>query len=65
MKFVATVIPLVEFDICSIEVEYDIISGICNSSIGKIISIGDNTILLHYGHQFIGSLHAMDSRSQT
>ena len=50
MKFVATVIPLVEFDICSIEVEYDIISGICNSRIGKVILIDDSTTLLDYEH---------------
>ena len=27
--------------------------------------ISDNTILLDYKHQFIGSLQAVDSRSQT
>ena len=42
-----------------------IISGICNSRIGEVILIGDNIVLLDYGHQFIGNLHAMDSRSPT
>ena len=42
-----------------------IISGICNSKIGEVILIGDSTTLLDYGHQFIGSLHTMDSRSWT
>ena len=37
-----------------------IISGICNSTIGEVILIGDSTTLLDYGHQFIGSLHTMD-----
>ena len=39
-----------------------IISEICNSSIGKVILIGDSTTLLDYGHQFMESLHAVDSR---
>ena len=41
------------------------ISGICNSRLLKVIFIGDNTILLNYKHHLIGSLHIMDSRSQT
>ena len=40
-----------------------IISEICNSRIGEVILIGDNTTLLNYGHQFIGSLHVVDSKS--
>ena len=31
-----------------------IINGICNSRIGKVILIGDNTTLLDYEYQFIG-----------
>ena len=45
-----------------------IISDIYNSMIGEVILIGDITILLNYGYQFIGSLHIlhiMDNRSQT
>ena len=42
-----------------------IISGICNSNIGEVILIGDSTTLLDYEHQFMGSLHTVDSRSQT
>ena len=42
-----------------------IISGICNSRIGKVILIGDNTTLLDYKHQLMGSLHVVDSKSQT
>ena len=42
-----------------------IISEIYNSMIGEIILIGDNTTLLDYLHQFIGSLHVVYSRSQT
>ena len=30
-----------------------------------LILIGDNTTLLDYEHQFMRSLHVMDSRSQT
>ena len=40
-----------------------IISEICNSRVGEVIFIGDNTTLLDYGHQFIGSLHIVDSMS--
>ena len=40
-----------------------IISEICNSRIGDVILIGNNTMFLDYGHQFMGSLHAVDSRS--
>ena len=42
-----------------------IISEICNSMIEEVILIGDSTTLLDYGHRFIGSLHAVDSRSWT
>ena len=42
-----------------------IISGIYNSRIGKVILIDDSTTLLDYEHQFMGSLHVMDSRSRT
>ena len=68
MKYVAIVIPLVEFGIYLLEIEYVILShdiGICNSRIWVVILIGGNTTLLDYEYQFMGSLHAMDSRSQT
>ena len=42
-----------------------IIGEIYNSKIGKIILIGDNTTLLDYEHQFIGSLDTVNSRSWT
>ena len=42
-----------------------IISDIYNSRIGKVILIDDSTTLLDYEHQFMGSLHVMDSRSKT
>ena len=42
-----------------------IISEIYNSIIEKVILIGDNTILLDYKHQFMGSLLVMDSKSWT
>ena len=42
-----------------------IISGIYNSRIEEVILIGDSTILLDYGYQFMGSLHTVDSKSQT
>ena len=42
-----------------------IISEIFNLRIEKVILIGNNTILLEYKHQFIGSLHVVDSGSQT
>ena len=42
-----------------------IISEICNSKIREVILIGDNTTLLYSRHRFIGSLHVVDSRSQT
>ena len=42
-----------------------IISDVCNSRIGKVILISDSTTLLDYEHQFMGSLHVVDSRSQT
>ena len=49
MKFVATVIPLVEFDNApwsySMSIDH-IISGIYNSRIREVILIGDNTTLL-------------------
>ena len=41
-----------------------IISEICNSMIGNVILIGDNTILLNYKHQFMGSMHIVDIRLQ-
>ena len=41
------------------------ISGIYNSRIGEVILIGGSTTLLDYEHQFMGSLDAMDGRSQT
>ena len=40
------------------------ISRICNSMILEVILIGDSTTLLDYEHQFIESLHAVDSRLQ-
>ena len=42
-----------------------IISEICNSRIGEVILIGDCTILLDYRHQFMESLHVVDSRLRT
>ena len=42
-----------------------IIIWICNSRIREVILIGDSTTLLDYGHQFMGGLHVVDSRSQT
>ena len=42
-----------------------IMSGIYNSGIEEIILIGDNITLLDYEHQFMGSLHVVDSRSRT
>ena len=42
-----------------------IISGICNSRIEEVILIGDSTALLDYRHQFMESLHIVDSMSQT
>ena len=60
MKSVARVIPLVKFDICSLDMSVDhIISEICNSRIGEVILISDNTTLLDYEHQFMGSLDAV------
>ena len=41
-----------------------IISEICNSRIERVILISDSTTLLDYKHQFVGSLHAVDSKSQ-
>ena len=55
MKFVATVIPLMELDI----------GEIYNSMIWEVILIGDSTTLLDYRHHFMGSLHVVNSRSQT
>ena len=40
-----------------------IINKIYNSRIGDVILIGDSTNLLDYEHQFMGSLHVVDSRS--
>ena len=42
-----------------------IISAICNSRIGELILIANRTTLLDYGHQFMGSLYAVDNRLQT
>ena len=42
-----------------------ILSEIYNSRIKEIMLIGDSITLLDYGHQFTGSLHVIDSRSQT
>ena len=41
-----------------------IISRICNLRTEDVILIGDNTILLDCRHQFMGSLHVVDIRSQ-
>ena len=38
-------------------------SGIYYSRIKEVLLIGDNTTLLAYEHQFIGSLHTVDIRS--
>ena len=40
-----------------------IISGIYDLRIEEVILIGDSTVLLDYGHQFIRNLHAMNSKS--
>lgn len=40
-----------------------IIRKIYNSRIGKVILIDDSTTLLYYRHQFMGSLHAADSKT--
>ena len=40
-----------------------IINEIYNSNIRKVILLDDNTTLLDYGHRFMGSLHAVDSKS--
>ena len=37
------------------------ISRICNSKIGEVILINDNTTLLDYRHHFIRSLNVVDS----
>ena len=42
-----------------------IISEIYDLRIEEVILLGDSTVLLDYGHQFIRSLHAMNSKSQT
>ena len=68
MKSLATVIHLVEFDICSLELEY------VNWSHNKwdpqlkdlkSILICDSTTLLDYRYQFMGSLHVVNNKSQT
>ena len=41
------------------------ISRIYNLRIRELILIGNNTILLDYGHQFMESLYVVDSRSRT
>ena len=66
MKSVATIILLVEFDIYFLELEYVNWSHnkwVYNLKIWVVILVGDNSTLLDYGHQFIGSLHVVDSRS--
>ena len=53
MKFVVIIISLVEFDVCSFELGYVSWSHNkwdLNSRIWEVILIGDNTILLDYGH---------------
>ena len=40
-----------------------ILSEICSSRIRDVILIGNNTTLLDYEDKFMGSLHAIDSRS--
>ena len=42
-----------------------ILSEICSSRIRDVILIGNNTTLLDYEDKFMGSLHAIDSRSWT
>ena len=39
-----------------------LISRICNSRIGKLNLISDNITLLCYIHEFVQSLHVVDSR---
>ena len=39
-----------------------IISEICDLKIKEVILIGNNTTLLDYEHQFMGSLHVVNSR---
>ena len=66
MESIAIIIFLVEFDTYYLELEYlidHIINGIYNS--GDVILIGDNITLLYYKHQFIGSLHVVNSKSWT
>ena len=68
MKSMAIVIPLVKFDICSLEVGY--VRWLhnkwdCTSRILEVIFIGDNTTSLDYRHQFMGNLHVVDSRLWT
>ena len=53
IKYVNIIIPLVKFDICSLELEYvidHIINGIYKSRIREVILIGDNTTLLDDGY---------------
>ena len=40
-----------------------IISEIYNLRIGEVLLIGDNTTLLDYEHQFMGSLNVVNGRS--
>ena len=59
---------LVKFDIYSLELEYVNWSNngwIYNLMIREVILICDNTTLLNYGHQFMKSLHVVDSKSWT
>ena len=64
MKFMATVIPLVEFDNApwsySMSIDH-IISGIYNSRIWEVILIDDSATLLDFKHQFMGSLYVVDN----
>ena len=60
-----------EFDICSLELEHvswshvrSHVNWLVDPKILKVILIGDSTALLDYGHQFMGSLHVVDSKSK-
>ena len=43
----------------------DHIKRIYNSRIGEVMLIGNNTTFIDNEHKFMGSLHVMNSRSQT
>ena len=67
MKSMAIIIPLVKFDIFSLElqcVSWSHNKWDYNSRISEAIFIGDSITLLDYGHQSMGSLHAVDSKSR-